>query len=140
MSNQWPTPDVLYFCYFNSIIAIICFFTTLLAIVAYFRSNIRYTYQNLLLLNLLINAMIFSLTIIIFNGHGAVMGNSNILMGLGCSIDAFLNLFCCFLEIYTLMCTALERYFAIVKLKPLTLNQIIGLLVFGWIECGLLAR
>jgi hypothetical protein len=68
------------------------------------------------------------------------MGNSNILMGVGCSINGFITLFCAGMEIYSLMCIALERYFAIKKQNPLSKRQIIGLLVFGWVEVGLLVR
>jgi hypothetical protein len=141
MSIEWPTSTVLFACYFCFITGIISFLTTVFAIVAYFKSpTIRQAYQNLLLLNLLFNALIFSISAATFNGYGSIMGNSNILMGLGCSINGFLNVFCCCMEIYSLMGIALERYFAIVKQTPLNFNQIIGLLVFGWIECGLLAR
>jgi hypothetical protein len=142
MSIEWPNSNILFACFFILVLAILSVFITSLAIAAYFHSpTIRQAHQNLFMLTLLINAIVFSLNLIIFVGYGALMGNSNILSNeWACSTNAFLNLFCCFIEIYTLMCIALERYFAIVKLKPLTLNQIIGLMVFGWIEVGLLSR
>jgi hypothetical protein len=57
-----------------------------------------------------------------------------------CSVDGFLNLFCITMELYTLMCIALDRYFSIKKQTPLTLNQVIGLLVFGYFVTGLIYR
>ncbi len=139
--NMPINPSVIA-CYFNFIISIAIFFTTSLAILAYKMSMaIRQAYSNILLLNLLINAIVISINSMIFFGYGAIMGNSNILsIQWVCSLNGFFNVFCCGMEIYTLMCIALERYFAIVKQYPLTLKQIMGLLVFGWIECGLVAR
>jgi hypothetical protein len=142
MSVEWPIPTVLIGVYFDFILGIVSFFTTTMAIAAYFHSfTIRHAYQNLFMLNLLINAILFTLHAIIFNGYAAILKNANFLsIPWVCSSNAFIGLFCSGMEIYTLMCIALERYFAIKKQTPLTLNQIIGLLVFGWIECGLLTR
>jgi hypothetical protein len=116
--------------------------TTTIAIVAYFQSiAIRQAYQNILLLNLLVNSMVYLVTIIVYNGKMVILGNTNLLsVGWLCSLDGFLNLFCCGMEIYTLMCIALERYFAIKKQQPLTLNQIIALLIFGYVWGAFTAR
>jgi hypothetical protein len=140
MSVEWPTPNVHIGIIICFIIGIISLFSTSFAILAYFKSaTIRQAYQNLLLLNLLINAMIFSINSIIVNGYGAFMKNSDILsIQWVCNLDGFTSMFCCGMEIYSLMCIGLERYFAIKKQQPLTLNQIIGLLVFGWVEIGLI--
>ncbi len=102
---------------------------------------IRQAYQTLFLLNLLINAMIFTVSGMYIQGNEFVMGNSNVLSTeLACNLHGLINTFCCCMEAYTLMCIALERYFSIVKQTPLTFNQVIGLLVFGWVEVGLVTR
>jgi hypothetical protein len=142
MTVEWETPNVLYICYFNSIIALISTCSTILAILAYFKSlTIRQAYQNLLLLNLLINSIIFSVNQMVFYGQMAIVKNPSILtIGWACSLNGLINFFCAGMELYALMCIGIERYFAIKKQKPLSRNQIIGLLVFGWIELGLLVR
>jgi hypothetical protein len=134
MTVEWPTPNVLYAVIFCFIIGMISVFTSALAIIVYFRSlTIRKASQNLLFLNLLINACIYSLAAAIYNGSGVISGNSNFLaISWICNFEGFINMFCCGMEIYTLMCIALERYFAIKKQKPLSFNYIIGLLIFGY--------
>ena len=97
-------------------------------------------YQNLLLLNLLINTMVYSIIAVIFSGYGIVQGNSNGFASWSCNLNGFLNTFCCGMEIYTLMWIALERYFTIVKQKELTYNQIIAILVFGYCWIGIFTR
>ena len=137
MAIVWPSPDVHIACWCSTIFATICFLATPIAILAYFKSlYIRQTYQNLLLLTLLINAQVYSISAVIFYGHGAIFKNSNILgISWACTIDGFMNVFCCCMEIYALMCIAIERYFAITKQIALSKKQIIGMIAFGigWI-------
>jgi hypothetical protein len=142
MSIQFPTPTVLIACHFYFFISIISLLTTTLAIFAYFKSIIiRQAYQNLLLLNLLTNAYAYTVVQIAFYGPMIMMKTPEILtVQWACSLNGFLNVFCCGMELYTLMCIALERYFAIVKQKPLTSNQIVGLLVFGYCWIGITTR
>jgi hypothetical protein len=143
MTVEWPTPNVLYVCYFQFIIHIIGFFATLLAITVYFRSSsIRKSHQNLLFLNLLVNSFIYIVFgSSIFSGYGAIMKNSNILdIQWVCYFNGIILTLCCLMELYTLTCIASERYFMIVKEKPLSRNQIIGLLVFGYCSLGVMSR
>ncbi len=141
MSIEWPFQSVFIACLFNVIFASISFFATLMAIVAYFSSTtLRQAYQNVLFLNLLVNALIVSVNVIFFCGHAAIMGNSNVLLGWGCSLNGFINIFCCGIETYTLMCIALERYFAIKQQTILNFNQIALMLLFGYFWVGIMSR
>jgi hypothetical protein len=142
MTVQWPIPTVLIACYFNLMVSTVSLFTTFLAILTYFQSfTIRQTYQNLFLLTLLVNAMIFSVNSFIFYILILHAGNSNILsVGWICDLNGFLNFFCSGMEIYALMCIALERYFVIKRQEPLTFHQVMAMIVFGVCWVGLITR
>ncbi len=143
MSVEWPSQDVFYFVCLQFIFTIIGCFATLLAITVYFRSSsLRKVHSNLLFLNLLVNALIYIVfAVLIISGYQTVMKNSNILgIQWVCYFTGFINTFCIGMEIYTLMCIGLERYFAIVRQTPLTLKHIIELLVFGYCLIGIISR
>jgi hypothetical protein len=142
MSAVWPTPDAQIACICSTIIATIGVLATPITIYVYFKSiAIRQAYQNLLLLNLLVNAQVYSVVAVIFYGHGALFKNSDILsIKWVCYFDGFMNMFCCCMEIYVLMCIAIERYFAFTKQIALSKKQIIGMIAFGVCWLGFLAR
>ena len=142
MAVMWPTPDVLYTLIVGTIFGLISCCSTPIAILAYFKSmTIREAHQNLLLLTLLINALVYSLTIAIFNIPMLLVKNSDILASQWvCNIDGFIKIFCTNMEIYILMCISVERYFAITRQISLTFNQIIGMIVFGVCLIGLVYR
>jgi hypothetical protein len=142
MSVEWATPNSIIACYFNFTFAIFSVFATCLAIMVYFKSPIiRQAYQNLLLLNLLVNGLIYSVIQIAFYGEMIIMKSPKILtIQWVCDLNGFINMFCSAMEIYTLMCIALERYFAIKKQQPLSFNYIIGLLIFGYCISGIMTR
>ena len=65
MAIVWPSPDVHIACWCSAIFSIISFLATPIAILAYFNSaTIRQTYQNLLLLALLVNAQVYTISAI----------------------------------------------------------------------------
>jgi hypothetical protein len=135
------SPSALAASYISLFISIISIVSTLFAILAYFHSiSIRNAHQNLLLLNLLFNALLFAIKNAIFSGHVSFLKNADLLMGYGCSLDGFLNFFCGGMEIQTLTYIALERYFAIKRQKSLHLKQILTLLTIGWVSIGFMTR
>ncbi len=74
MAVEWPTPDAFY------IFGLISCFSTPIAILAYFKSTaIRKAHQNLLLLTLLINALMYSAIIPFINFPMLFVKNSDIL-------------------------------------------------------------
>jgi hypothetical protein len=142
MGVEWPTSDAFYFIICGTIFGLISCFSTPIAIIAYFKSTtIRKSHQNLLLLTLLINALVYSLSIPIINVPMLLVKNSDILaIQWVCNIDGFIKMFCCNMEIYILMCISVERYFAITRQISLTFNQIVGMIVFGVCLTGLVFR
>ncbi len=142
ISVEWPTPNVHIAISIMFAMGIICFFATIIALIAYFRSPaIRKGHENLLLLNLLVNELILAIVYILFFGNVSIMKNSEIYATKWiCDLEGFLEIFCCCMEVYALMCIALERYSSIRLQKPLTRKQMIGMIVFGYCFIGFVIR
>jgi hypothetical protein len=134
MSADWSSPTLIISSHFSLIFSCFTFFTTLLAIIAYFRSaTIRKSYQNLFLLNLLVNSLLWTMFTIGFYGFMSYMKSSDIFsIGWVCNLNAFGSLYFASVEIYTVACIATERWFAIKKQKQLSRKHIIAFLVFGY--------
>ncbi len=79
--------------------------------------------------------------VIYFAGYQMVIKNSNILeIQWVCYFQGYIIAFFPAMEVYILMCIALERYFAIKRQRPLSRHRIIGLLVFGYCLLGGISR
>jgi hypothetical protein len=142
MAVEWPTPEAFYSLLLADIFGLISCFSTPIAILAYFKSTtIRKAHQNLLLLTLLINALIYSAIIPFINFPMLFVKNSDILANQWvCNLDGFVKIFCTNMEIYILMCISVERYFEITRQISLTFNQIVGMIAFGVCSIGLIFR
>ncbi len=127
--------SLTFYVYILSLIPII------LAIIAYFQSDtLRSAHQNILFLILLINSLTLATKSIIINGILSFTKKYDVLIGMGCSIDGFVNFLCGGIEIITLMYIAIERYSAIVKQRQLDYKQITIMLIAGWGSVALMAR
>jgi hypothetical protein len=142
MAVVWPNPDAFYILMVGAIFGLISCFSTPIAILAYLKStSIRKAHQNLLLLALLVNALVYSLSTTIINISMLLVKNSDILaIQWVCNIDGFIKIFCTNMEIYILMCISVERYFSITRQISLTFNQIVGMIAFGVCLMGLVFR
>ncbi len=78
--------------------------------------------------------LIFMASQLVLVGHASIYNEVGLLDGIGCDFNGFTNQLSGSMELYILAALAIERYFAIVKGKPLSKHQILYMIAFGWIE------
>jgi hypothetical protein len=122
-------------------LSIIAILSIMFALAVFFMTPaLRTAQSNYLLLSLLATCLVLSVSFVILDGILIMDGSWIFLSGMGCLSTGFLNQMCLILEVYTLMCMAVERYFAVVRERPLSKSEILLMVVFGWIGCAFLAR
>ncbi len=124
---------------FNFCLCLLALIPVIFAFLVFFTTpSLRQSQQNYLFISFLTTALLYIFLGMIFSGHNAIYNNFELLIQ-NCAVYGLINQFCATMEVYSLAALAIERYFAIVRQRRLTKNEIIGLIGFGWIDCLVLA-
>jgi hypothetical protein len=123
------------------ILTLISFIAILFAFVVFFTTPVlRNAQQNYLFLSLLATWLCMVVNVAFTQGYSTITNSWIFLSGYGCTVTGFINQMACGLEIYSLMCLAIERYYAIIRGKALLKKDILIMVTVGWITQPFLAR
>jgi hypothetical protein len=125
----------------NLFFSFISLFSILFALTVFFCTPaLRKAHQNYLVLSLMMTCLATVYNAGVHYGHVAISNSYSFLIGANCNLNGFLNGMLCIVEIYTLMCMAIERYFIVVRQRALSRMEMVILLAVGWVEAAFIAR